>query len=37
MVGRGQPLFREGQTVQLKLTATKVFSEIVKLTYEPQY
>lgn len=37
MVGRGQPLFREGQAVQLKLTATKAFSKIVKLTYEPQY
>jgi dihydrofolate reductase len=37
MVGRGQPLFRQGQAVQLKLTATKVFSKIVKLTYEPQY
>jgi dihydrofolate reductase len=37
MVGHGRPLLRETQAVQLKLTATKVFSKIVKLTYEPQY
>jgi len=30
-------LFREGQKVDMKLTATKGFSKIVKLTYEPQY
>jgi dihydrofolate reductase len=36
-VGHGKPLFREGQTVGLKLTATKSFSKIVKLSYEPQY
>ena len=37
IVGHGRPLFRDGQAVQLKLAATKVFSKIVKLTYEPQY
>src|SRR5579863_8840388 len=37
VVGHGRPLFREGQAVKLKLTATKVYSKIVKLTYEPQY
>lgn len=37
LLGRGKPFFREGQAVKLKLTATKVFSKIVKLTYEPQY
>jgi dihydrofolate reductase len=37
LVGHGKPFFREGQAVKLKLTATKVFSKIVKLTYEPQY
>jgi dihydrofolate reductase len=37
MAGHGKPLLREGQAVKLKLTATKVFSKIVKLTYEPQY
>jgi hypothetical protein len=36
-VGYGKPFFREGQAVKLKLTATKSFSKIVKLTYEPQY
>jgi dihydrofolate reductase len=37
LVGHGKRFFREGQSVKLKLTATKVFSKIVKLTYEPQY
>jgi dihydrofolate reductase len=37
LVGHGKPFFREGQAAKLKLTATKVFSKIVKLTYEPQY
>jgi dihydrofolate reductase len=37
MVGHGRSLFRESQGVQLKLTAAKVFSKIVKLTFEPQY
>jgi len=35
--GSGQLLFREGQTAKMKLVATKSFSNIVKLTYEPQY
>jgi len=35
--GHGKPFFREGQAVKLKLAATKSFSKIVKLTYEPQY
>jgi dihydrofolate reductase len=37
IVGHGKPFFREGQTVRLKLAATKSFSKIVKLTYEPLY
>jgi dihydrofolate reductase len=37
VVGRGKGFFREGQQVKLKLVATKSFSHIVKLTYEPQY
>ena len=37
VVGRGKGFFREGQRVKLKLVATKSFSHIVKLTYEPQY
>jgi hypothetical protein len=37
VVGRGTLLFREGESTQLKLVATKSFSRIVKLTYEPQY
>lgn len=37
LVGNGKPFFREGQTVELKLAATKSFSKIVKVTYEPQY
>ena len=37
LLGRGKPLLRAGQAVNLKLTATKSFSKIVKLTYEPQY
>jgi hypothetical protein len=32
-----KPIFREGQAVRLKLAATKIFSNIVKITYEPQY
>jgi dihydrofolate reductase len=36
-VGSGKLLFREGEQAQLKLVATKTFSNIVKLTYEPQY
>jgi dihydrofolate reductase len=36
-VGHGKLFFREGQAVKLKLAATKSFSKIVKLTYEPQY
>ena len=37
LVGRGELLFREKLTVPLRLVATKAFSSIVKLTYEPQY
>jgi dihydrofolate reductase len=37
IVGHGKPFFREGQVAKLKLAATKNFSKIVKLTYEPQY
>jgi dihydrofolate reductase len=36
-VGTGKLLFREGEQAQMKLVATKTFSNIVKLTYEPQY
>jgi dihydrofolate reductase len=35
--GSGKRLSREGQDVRLKLVAAKAFSNIVKLTYEPQY
>jgi dihydrofolate reductase len=37
VVGRGKLLFREEASAKLKLVATKSFSQIVKLTYEPQY
>jgi dihydrofolate reductase len=37
VIGRGKGFFREGQQAKLKLVATKSFSHIVKLTYEPQY
>ena len=37
VVGHGRQFFREGQQAKLRLTATKSFSKIVKLTYEPQY
>jgi dihydrofolate reductase len=37
VAGSGELLFREGQKVDMKLTAIKGFSKIVKLTYEPQY
>jgi len=36
-VGSGKLLFRDGEDANLKLVATKSFSKIVKLTYEPQY
>jgi len=35
--GSGKSLFRDGQTANMKLVSTKSFSNIVKLTYEPQY
>ena len=35
-VGSGKLLFREGERAKLRLVATKSFSNIVKLTYEPQ-
>lgn len=37
IAGHGQPFFRGGQTAGMKLTATKTFANIVKLTYEPQH
>jgi dihydrofolate reductase len=37
VAGRGKLFFREGENANLKLVATKSFSKIVKLTYEPQY
>jgi dihydrofolate reductase len=37
VVGHGKLFLREGQAARLTLTAAKVFSKIVKLTYEPQY
>ena len=37
LAGHGKPFFREGQALRLKLAATKSFSKIVKVTYEPQY
>jgi dihydrofolate reductase len=37
LAGSGALLFRDGQRVKLKLTETRSFSKIVKLTYEPQY
>jgi dihydrofolate reductase len=37
IVGHGKPFFREGQAAKLKLAATKSFSKIVKITYEPLY
>jgi dihydrofolate reductase len=37
VVGHGKQFFREGLGVKLRLSATKSFSKIVKLTYEPQY
>ena len=35
--GSGKSLFRDGQTANMKLVSAKSFSNIVKLTYEPQY
>jgi dihydrofolate reductase len=37
VAGSGGLLFHQDQAAAMKLTATKVFSNIVKLTYEPQY
>ncbi len=37
LIGRGTPLRREGQAVNLELTAVRTYSKIVKLTYEPRY
>ena len=37
VLGSGGLFFREGEQIRMKLTATKTFSHIVKLTYEPQY
>jgi len=37
VLGYGKSFFREGQAATLKLAATRSFSKLVKLTYEPQY
>ena len=37
VAGQGRLFFRAGHAASLKLVATKAFSKIVKLTYEPQY
>jgi dihydrofolate reductase len=37
MAGSGKLLFRQGPGTSMNLTAVKGFSNIVKLTYEPQY
>jgi dihydrofolate reductase len=37
IAGSGGLLFHQDQAAAMKLTATKSFSNIVKLTYEPQY
>jgi dihydrofolate reductase len=37
MAGSGGLFFRPGQAVGMKLATVKAFSQIVKLTYEPQY
>ncbi len=37
ILGTGKLLFREGDTARMTLVATKTFSKIVKLMYEPQY
>jgi dihydrofolate reductase len=37
IAGSGDLLFHQDQAAAMKLTATKIFSSIVKLTYEPQY
>lgn len=37
MLGKGQPLLREGQAAKFKLAAVKSYSKLVKLSYELQY
>jgi dihydrofolate reductase len=37
LVGHGKLFFREGQIAKMQLVATKTFSKIVKVTYEPQF
>jgi dihydrofolate reductase len=37
LVGHGRPFFRGGQAAKLKLAATRNFSKIVKVSYEPQH
>lgn len=37
VAGAGRLLFRDGLKVPLRLAATKSFSQIVKLSYEPVY
>jgi dihydrofolate reductase len=34
--GRGRLFFRDGQDVRLRLVASKTFSKIVKLSFEPE-
>jgi dihydrofolate reductase len=36
IVGSGKQFFRDGESAKLRLAATKTFTNIVKLTYEPQ-
>jgi dihydrofolate reductase len=37
LAGSGKQFFRDGQAAELRLAAVKTFSNIVKLTYTPQY
>jgi dihydrofolate reductase len=37
LLGSGKRFFREGQDVRLRLVSAKTFSNIVKLSYQPQY
>jgi dihydrofolate reductase len=36
-VGHGKPFLREGQATKLKFVATRTFSKLVKISFEPQY
>ena len=37
LAGSGKQFFRDGQAAKLRLAAVKTFSNIVKMTYEPQH